>query len=72
MSHDWKTVKNVVMGNSSSKPDHIGTYGQFVKAQKCLITLLYIVHWVITGNSDYKLTVQLNSDNYDVLYDLTI
>ena len=27
-SHDWETVKNVVPGNSSLKPDHLGGEGK--------------------------------------------
>ena len=46
MSCDWETVKNVVPGNSSIKPDQTGGDGKGVKSQKCLITL-YIVGWVI-------------------------
>ena len=61
MSCDWETVKNVVPGNSSMKPDQTGGHGKGVKQsemfnyfvysrlgnnQKCLITL-YIVGWVI-------------------------
>ena len=61
VSCDWETVKNVVTGNSSSKPDRTDRDGKFVKQskmlnnsaysrldnnQKCLITL-YIVGWVI-------------------------
>ena len=61
VSCDCETVKNVVTGNSSSKPDRTGRDGKFVKQskmlnnsaysrlvnnQKCLITL-YIVGWVI-------------------------
>ena len=49
VSCDCTTVKNVVTGNSSSKPDRTGRDGKFVKHQKCLITL-HIVGWVIKQN----------------------
>ena len=64
MSCDWETVKNVIPGNSSMKPDQTGGDGKGVKQsemfnysvysrlgnnQKCLITL-YIVGWVIIRN----------------------
>ena len=51
MSCDWATVKNVVPGNSSTKPDQTGGDGKGVKQSKCLITL-YIVGWVIIKTID--------------------
>ena len=41
VSCDWETVKNVVTGNSSSKPDRTGTDGKFVKQSKMLNNSAY-------------------------------
>ena len=49
VSCDWPTVKNVVTGNSSSKPDRTGRDENLSNSQKCLITL-HIVGWVIISN----------------------
>ena len=64
VSWDWETVKNVVTGNSSSKPDRTGRDGKFVKQSKMLnnsaysrlgnnqryLITLHIVGWVIIVN----------------------
>ena len=41
VSCDWETVKNVVTGNSSSKPDRTGRGGKFVKQSKMLNNSAY-------------------------------
>ena len=41
VSCDWETVKNVVTGNSSSKPDRTGRDGKFVKQSKMLNNSAY-------------------------------
>ena len=41
VSCDWPTVKNVVTGNSSSKPDRTGRDGKFVKQLKMLNNSAY-------------------------------
>ena len=41
VSCDCKTVKNVVTGNSSSKPDRTGRDGKFVKQSKMLNNSAY-------------------------------
>ena len=60
VSCDWETVKNVVTGNSSSKPDRTLRDGKFV-SQKCLITL-HIVGWVINSTVVYNLHVHVHAD----------
>ena len=49
VSCDWETVKNVVTGNSSSKPDRTGRDGKFAKQSKMLNNSAYtnVVGWVI-------------------------
>ena len=41
VSCDWETVKNVVMGNSSSKLDRTGRDGKFAKQSKMLNNSAY-------------------------------
>ena len=41
MSCDWETVKNVVPGNSSTKPDRTGGTGKGVKQSKMFIYSVY-------------------------------
>ena len=41
MSCDWETVKNVVPGNSSIKPDQTGGDGKGVKQSEMLIYSVY-------------------------------
>ena len=41
VSRDWETVKNVVPGNSSTKPDQAGGDGKGVKQSKMFNYSLY-------------------------------
>ena len=45
VSCDGETVKNVVTGNSSSKPDRTGRDGKFVKQSKMLNNSAYSRQW---------------------------
>ena len=58
MSRDWETVKNVVPGNSSMKPDQTGGDGKGVKQSKMFN---YSVYSRLGNNNiyqDHKKTVK--------------
>ena len=40
-SRHWETVKNVVPGNSSSKPDQLGSEGKGAEHEQSLNVLLF-------------------------------
>ena len=63
VSCDCETVKNVVTGNSSSKPDRTGRDGKFVKQSKMLNNSAYSR----LGNNKTCLTRPLKIGKMNVL-----
>ena len=53
MSFDWETVKNVVPGNSSMKPDQTGGDGKGVKQSEMFN---YSVYSRLGNNTEYPKT----------------